>query len=134
GLDEGLQVRRLHGADAERHHLADLDLVKRGWHGGTAPSSGRDSSIMAGVAAKSRALCATASSGAYRAHEFSRRAAMIRRLAGGLAAAWAGLTLGLCAAPASAAPVQAAHMQAELVSETRAIAPGQTVWLAVGQK
>ena len=59
---------------------------------------------------------------------------MIRRLAGGLAAAWAGLTLGLCAAPASAAPVQAAHMQAELVSETRAIAPGQTVWLAVGQK
>ncbi|MDB5445430.1 MAG: thio:disulfide interchange protein, partial [Phenylobacterium sp.] len=52
----------------------------------------------------------------------------MRLLAGLLVA----LALGVGAA--SAAPVDAGHLTAELVSQAKGVAPGQTVWLAVRQK
>jgi thiol:disulfide interchange protein DsbD len=53
------------------------------------------------------------------------------RRAAGLAA---GLTAALAAASAQAAPVDTGHLTAELVAQTKGVAPGQTVWLAVRQK
>lgn len=61
---------------------------------------------------------------------------MIARMAlGALAAAFAALALGLAAAgPAAAAPVDAGHLQAELVAGRTAVAPGGTILLALRQK
>src|SRR3989344_5562673 len=55
---------------------------------------------------------------------------MMRSLAGLLLAALAGMT---GASSAVAAPVDTGHLVAELVSETRAIAPGQTIHIALRQ-
>lgn len=56
---------------------------------------------------------------------------MMRSLAGLLVAALVGMT---GASPAIAAPVDTGHLVAELVSETRAIAPGQTIHIALRQE
>jgi thiol:disulfide interchange protein DsbD len=59
---------------------------------------------------------------------------MMRRLAS-LAVAAVALVGGLAIPPAAwAAPVDAGHLSAELIAQTKGVAPGQTVWLAVRQK
>ncbi len=60
------------------------------------------------------------------------RALPIRTVLKALAIGLAGWAIGAASAPA--APVQAAHLQAELVAQDTAVAPGGTIYVALRQK